>query len=181
MTFRKPYRHAGRLQVLHVCGFRILFFSFQWLSWKQPGPGLLIAEAIQGFKALGTFTVFFSYLWLSWGQAGPDAIQVYAMTESLVALRRRPGATLFSVLASEVPRTRRFPWSLRLELRWSMATVSAYLLASTLRKRVLRNSGVALRFPRAALLRAAASFPAHVSHAFPGDASERLPRWSEPH
>ena len=91
MTFRCPTFGSEQfildtledIKVLHVCGFRIFFFSFQWLSWNQPGPGLLIAEAIQGFKALGTFTVFFSYPWLSWGQAGPDAIQFNAMTESL--------------------------------------------------------------------------------------------------
>ena len=47
------------------------------------------AEAIQGFKTLGTFIVFFSYPWLSWGQAGPDAIQLYAMTESLKIIAAR--------------------------------------------------------------------------------------------
>ena len=47
------------------------------------------AEAIQGFKTLGTFFVFFSYQWLSCGQAGPDAIQFYAVTESLKIIAAR--------------------------------------------------------------------------------------------
>ena len=45
-----------------------------------------------------------------------------------VALRRRSGATLVSVL--------------RLELRWSMATESAYLLASTLRKLCFKSEAL---------------------------------------
>ena len=32
------------IKFLHFCGFRIFFFSFQWLSWNQPGTGLLGAS-----------------------------------------------------------------------------------------------------------------------------------------
>ena len=39
--------------LLHNAGFRILFFSYQWLSWNQPGPNSIQWEWIQ--VALGLY------------------------------------------------------------------------------------------------------------------------------
>ena len=54
------------------------FFSYQWLSWNQPGPNSIQWETIQ--NAFGLYCKFIahcilSYQWLSWNQPGPNSIQ----------------------------------------------------------------------------------------------------------
>ena len=43
------------IEVVQACGFRIIFFSYQWLSWNQPGPNNIQWEWMQ--TALGLYCV----------------------------------------------------------------------------------------------------------------------------
>ena len=67
------------------------FFSYQWLSWNQPGPNSIQWETIQ--NAFGLYCKFIahcilSYQWLSWNQPGPNSIQwVFIQISSRYVLR----------------------------------------------------------------------------------------------
>ena len=49
------FGHIGRHRGRQACGFRIFFFSYQWLSWNQPGPNNIQWEWMQ--TALGLYCV----------------------------------------------------------------------------------------------------------------------------
>ena len=108
------------IKVLHGCGFRILIFSFQWLSWNQPGPGLLF---VSNFAGLGPLKPTLTSLTVGSQSIGTprhlgDAAYAIFSYDSVpgcdrvsedhapsergsldVALRRRPVATLYAALA----------------------------------------------------------------------------------
>ena len=77
MTLHEGLRLMGKhyildtledIQVMQNCGFMILFFSYQWLSWNQPGPNSIQWEWMQ--IALGLYceldghSMGKTYVWL---------------------------------------------------------------------------------------------------------------------
>ena len=63
---------------MYCASVNYCFFSYQWLSWNQPGPNSIQWETIQ--NAFGLYCKFIahcilSYQWLSWNQPGPNSIQ----------------------------------------------------------------------------------------------------------